>query len=44
MPVLSGAQQITGAPDLEIPHGDLKPGTKFCKLLDRGKTLFGNFF
>ena len=40
MPVLLRAQQITGAPNLQVPHGDLEAGTELGEFADRGKPAF----
>jgi len=34
MPVLLGAQQVAGATDLQIAHGDLKAGAELRELAD----------
>ncbi len=39
MPVLPGPQQIAGAPDLQISHGDLKAAAKLRKFLDRPQSF-----
>ncbi|MPN37422.1 hypothetical protein SDC9_184940 [bioreactor metagenome] len=41
MPVLSGAKQAARAPNLQIPHRDLKARAEFGKLAYRKQPLFG---
>ena len=40
---LLGTQQIAGTPNLQVPHGDLKAGTEFCKIPDGRQPFFRNF-
>ena len=40
--VLAVAQQVAGAPDLQIPHGDAEPRAEGGELPDGGKTLLGD--
>ena len=41
--MLLRAEEISGAAQLEIAHGDLEAGTEFGKFADRGKALLGDF-
>ena len=36
-------QQVAGTPDLQIPHGDLKPAAQLRKFTDGGQTLLRHF-
>ena len=39
---LLSTQQIAGAPDLQVTHGDFEAGTEFGKIPDGGQALFGD--
>ena len=43
MPVLPCSQEISGPPDLQIPHGNPKTASQIGKLLNSGQSLFRNF-
>ena len=42
--VLLRSQQVSGSPDLQIPHRDLEAAAKIRKFPDRMKTLLRHFF
>ena len=44
MAMLRVSQQISGAANFQIPHGDFKSAAKLRIFLDCGQTLFGSFF
>ena len=41
--VLLGTEQITGAADLQVAHGNLETCAQFGEFHDRPQTFFGNF-
>ncbi len=44
MAVLFCSQNIAGAPDLQIPHGNPEAGTKFRKFSDGFQAFLRDFF
>ena len=42
MPGLFGTQEVAGAPNFQIPHGDFEAGTEFRKVPDGRESFFSN--